>query len=193
MRTTIRAVSTFACVLALALVGSGCARHDEPAASRAMRFDLAATSAGPLAVDVPTDPVASAPTGTPGLAFELFVLRRSGQVVDVVFALHNTGGSDVDLDAPTASLDESPAAAVHAASAVALVDRKGLKEYLTFREDGGEGRCLCSETFNVIGEGKLGGGKRRYYAAVVAAPPPDVTEVTVKAGSVDIDSARITS
>lgn len=197
VRTMIRTVSAFACLLAVAVGGTACGhdatRAHAPAASHAMRFDLAAASAGPLAVDVPTDPVASAPTGTPDLAFELFVLRRSGQVVDVVFALRNTGGSDIDLSDPTKELDESPAIPVHVASAIALVDRKGLKEYLTFRENGDEGRCLCSETWNAVGEGKLGAGKRRYYAAVVAAPPADVTEVTVKAGSVDIDSARITS
>lgn len=195
MRTAVRAVSAVACILAVLVGGTACGRDATTTrpASHPMRFHLDAASAGPVAADVPTTPVASAPTGTQGLTFELFVLRRSGQVVDVVFALHNTGSSEIDLNEPTKALDESSAIPVHVASAIALVDRKGLKEYLTFRENGDEGRCLCSQTWNAVGGGTLGAGKRRYYAAVVAAPPASVTEVTLKAGSAEIDSARITS
>ena len=91
MRSAIRMVGALACLLTVALGAAGCAQDDAathaPAAPRPMRFDLAAASVGPLAVDVPATPVATAPTGTQDLAFELFVLRRSGQVADVVFAL----------------------------------------------------------------------------------------------------------
>lgn len=182
-----------ACVFAVAFADTGCAGHDPAAARgpRPVRFDLESASVGALAVDVPAKPVASTPTETTDLTFELYVVKRSGRVVDVVFALYNTGQSGIDLADPTKKLDESPAIPEHAASAIALVDRKGLKEYRTFRENGEEGPCLCSETWNAVGNGTLPAGKRRYYAAVVAAPPAGVTEVTLKAGIADIDSVRI--
>lgn len=182
-----------ACVLAVALADTGCTGHDSTAARgpRPVRFELDAASAGTLAVEVPAKPVATASTATSGLTFELYAVKRSGGVVDVVFALYNAGQSGIGLADVTKKLDESPGITQHVASAVALVDPKGLKEYLTFREDGDEGACLCSETWNAVGGGTLPAGKRRYYAAVVAAPPAGVTEVTLKAGIADIDSVRI--
>lgn len=185
------------CLALVAMVAvSGCADGSaaapEPnAAARPMKFDLQSDHAGPLAVNVPSAPVTTVHTSTKDLDFELYAAQRSGKVVDIVFALRNTGQDTIGLGDPTTELDENPAITAHFASAIALVDDKGLKEYKTFRENGDEGACLCSETWSAVGGGDLPAGKRRYYAAVVAAPPADVSTVTLKAGITDINDVRI--
>lgn len=176
--------------LTLLVATTGCAAVGHVDARR-MTFRLDAAATGTVSADVPAEPVATVPTSTDGMNFELFTLRRADAVVQVVFALHNTGDADINLAYATADLDENPAAAVHVASNVALVDGTGLKEYRTFLEDGDRGACLCSQTWNAVGGNDFGAGTRRYYVAEIAAPPATVDRVTVRAGIATVDDARI--
>lgn len=178
-----------AAALVVALAATGCGTGDD-AAARRMTFHLDAASAGTVSVDVPAKPVATVPTSTDGMDFELYTLKRSDAVVQVVFALHNTGGEDINLAYATADLDENPAVSVHYASNIALVDGTGLKEYKTFLEDADGGACLCSQTWNAIGGG-FGPDARLYFVAEVAAPPATVQQVTVRAGIATVTNARI--
>lgn len=156
-----------------------------------MKFALNSDAAGALAVKVPSKPKETVPTSTEDVDFELYRLKRSNGVVQVVFALHNTGDSSLNRAYVTEDLDENPAASVHVASGVFLVDTNGLKEYKTFREDGDDGACLCSETWNATAGNDFGPDVRRYYAAEVAAPPADVKTVTLRAGIATITNAKI--
>ncbi|MQA79436.1 MAG: hypothetical protein GEV10_13315 [Streptosporangiales bacterium] len=154
------------------------------APGKAMTFDLVADQGGTVTVDVPAEPIASAPTSTEGLTIELYAVQRSDNVVNVVVAAHNTGKTTIPLQDVTTNLDESPSALEHDASNIALLDAKGLKEYRTFREDGEDGPCLCSKTHDIGDneEDDFAPGERRHYVSQVAAPPADVTKVTVLAG-----------
>jgi hypothetical protein len=188
--TASRAVAAAAMVLTLAATLSGCAK-DEHAASRRMTFQLDAATAGPVSVNVPAKPMATVPTSTDGMDFELYVVKRTDAVVQVVFALHNVGDADINLAYATEDLDENPTVSVHDASAVALVYGTGLKEYKTFLENGDDSPCLCSHTWTTIGDNGFGPGTRLYYFAEVAAPPASVQQVTVRAGVATVTGVRI--
>lgn len=185
-----RAIAAAAMVLTLAVTLSGCAT-DRSATTRRMTFQLDAATAGPVTVDVPAKPMATVPTSTDGMDFELYVVKRTDAVVQVVFALHNVGDADINLAYATEDLDENPSVSVHDARAVALVDGTGLKEYKTFLEDGDDSPCLCSHTWTVIGDNGFGPGTRLYYVAEVAAPPTSVDQVTVRAGIATVPGVRI--
>ncbi|MBO0828693.1 MAG: hypothetical protein J2P24_13025 [Streptosporangiales bacterium] len=185
-----RAVAAIATVLTLAAILSGCA-GDQGATTRPMTFHLDAATAGRVSADVPAKPMATVPTSTDGMDFELYVVKRTDAMVQVVFALHNVGDADIDLAYATEDLDENPAVSVHDARRVALVDGTGLKEYKTFIEDGDDSPCLCSHTWTAIGDSGFGPGVRRYYVAEVAAPPASVDQVTVRAGVATVPGVRI--
>lgn len=178
-----------AAAVTLTLAATGCAH--ENSAPRRMTFHLAAATAGPVSANVPAKPVATVASSTDGMDFELYDVRRSNGVVRVVFALHNVGDADVNLGDATQDLDENPTVSVHDASGVALVDGTGLKEYKTFLEGGDGSACLCSQTWNAIGDTRLGPGTSRYYVAEVAAPPASVQQVTVRAGVATVTGVRI--
>lgn len=178
---------------ALLVAGSvtGCGAGQQVAA-RPMTFQLDAGRAGAVTVDVPRQPIATAPTSTEDVSFELYALQRSDSFVQVVFALHNTGDAEMNLAFVASDLDENPAVSIHVASAVALVDGTGLKEYKTYLEDGEDGACMCSVTWDAVSTSGFKPGTRRYYVAEVAAPPAGVSDVTVRAGGVaSVDHARI--
>lgn len=188
--TASRAVAAAAMVLSLAATLSGCAT-DQSATTRRMTFHLDAATAGPVSVNVPAKPTATVPTSTDGMDFELYVVKRTDAVVQVVFALHNVGDADINLAYATEDLDENPTVSVHDARAVALVDGTGLKEYKTFLEGGDDSPCLCSHTWTAIGDNGFGPGTRLYYFAEVAAPPASVRQVTVRAGVATVTGVRI--
>ena len=158
--------------------------------ARVLKFKLPSDKYGTIAVKVPGEPMATVPTSAKDVDFELYTLKRVDDAVQVVFALRHPK-EDYNAAYATLDLDEDPGISYHDASDVALIDTKGMKEYKTFREDGDEGRCLCSIPWNAVAEDRLPAGTRRYDAAEVAAPPTDVTQVTVKAGLTDINRARI--
>lgn len=188
-RRTAPAMVAAVMALVLLIALTGCAGGGQTDARR-MTFRLDAAAAGTVSAVVPAKPVATVPSSTEGMDFELYTLKRTDSVVQVVFALHNVGDADINLAYATADLDENPAAAVHDASGVALVDGTGLKEYKPFleHEDGG---CLCSQTWNAIGDNGFGPDARRYYVAELAAPPATADQVTVRAGIATVAGARI--
>lgn len=188
-------------VLLVAVAALGCTKsppdtkkphHASATPQQTLTFRLAAEAYGSVSVRVPQAPVASAPTSSRDVTFELYALHRAGGAVQVVFALRHTG-DDYNGAYATEDLDEDPGIAEHDASWLALVDPAGLKEYKTFLSDGDSGDCLCSTTWSATGEGtgSPSKGDRDYYVAEVAAPPADVTTVTVRAGLADIAGARI--
>lgn len=197
--------AAFAIAVAVVLLLGGCtfAHHDgqghrssrTPAPTKKHTFRLAAS--GSVNVEVPTQPMATVPTRTEGLQFELYLLKRSGSAVDVVFALHNTSAKSIDMKAATAGMDADPgsdsAVDAHHVSNVSLVDPKGLKQYLTFLQNpkDEQSQCLCSQINNSF-EDNLQPGARRYGMSEVAAPPPDVTKVTVLAEIASVPDATIT-
>lgn len=189
--------ATLLAVLA-AVVASGCTKsppankpgHTSQAPQRTLTFQLEAEAYGKVSVRVPEAPVATAPTSTKDVTFELYTLHRVGGAVQVVFALRHTGDHYSDADA-TLDLDEDPAIASHDASRVALVDTANLKEYKTFLANGQDGDCLCTQTWSATGDAGVSSGDRTYYLAEVAAPPAEVSTVTVRAGVADIAGARI--
>lgn len=193
--------SSWRAALVLVLVATaalGCTKppaekkqHESHAPNRTLTFALASDKYGSVKVRVPDTPVATAPTDTPGVDFQLYALQRADTAVRVVFALRHSG-PNYDRAAVTRQLDEDPAIASHSASEVALIDTRDRKEYKTFLENGADGACLCSVTWTAGGDS--GGptvGDRDFYIAVVAAPPADVTTVTVRGGVGDVANARI--
>lgn len=166
-------------------------RHESQAPQRSLTFKLESEKYGSVSVRVPDTPVATVPTGAAGVDFQLYALQRADTAVRVVFAIRHSG-KDYDRAAATRSLDEDPAIAAYDASDVALIDTRNSKEYKTFLENGADGSCLCSVTWEVSGDsGGPSVGNRDFYLALVAAPPADVTEVTVRSGVADVPHARI--
>lgn len=200
-RTAVFAVALV--VVAVLVAGCTSARHGshgQRSSSTAVptkkrTFKLAAS--GSVNVEVPAQPMATVPTRTDGLQFELYLLKRSGSAVDVVFALHNTSSKAIDLMAATAGIDANTgsdsAVDAHHVSNVSLVDPKGLKQYLTFLQNPKDenSECLCSQVNNSLGD-NLQPGARRYAMSEVAAPPPQVTKVTVLAAIASVPDATIT-
>lgn len=193
-------------VAAFAVVGlSGCtlgAGSDESTgkdkqeqhSGRTMKFDLAAADTDQLELSVPSKPIATAPASTAGMAFELYSLERSGKVVNVVFAMHNTGDEEVEAKLATWDLDEDPGPLASNASNVSLVDTEGLKEYRSFiteEEDGTSSNCLCSITWDTGNEDNFGPDERQYFVVQVAAPPESVEQVTVLAHVASLPSQKI--
>jgi hypothetical protein len=184
-------------VLATAVV-SGCTKpppakrpeHTSQAPQRTLTFQLEAQAYGKVSVRVPEAPVATAPTDAKDVTLELYALRRVGGAVQVVFALRHTG-DDYSAGEVTYDMDEDPAIASHDASRVAIVDPAGLKEYKTFLSNGQDGDCLCTLTWDAVGDAGVSSGDRTYYLAEVAAPPAGVSTVTVRAGVAEIAGARI--
>lgn len=177
-----------ATILGLAGCTLGADRAQTP--TRKMRFALG--QAGYASTQqVPEQPMAVVHTSRPGLDFELYVLRRSGKSVDVVFALHNVTGRTIDLDKPSQALQRgSTLAGTRFAVDIALVDGQNLKEYLTFlvRDE----QCLCTKVWNSNERTKLKARESQYGMAQVAAPPTDVDTVTVLAGALaSVPGARI--
>lgn len=192
-------------IAAFAVVGlSGCtlgAGSDESAGEnrqeqggRTMKLDLAAAGTDQLEVSVPSEPIATAPASTAGMAFELYSLKRSGKVVNVVFAMHNTGDEEVNARIATRDLDEDPDVLASNASNVSLVDTKGLKEYRSFvtdETDGTRRNCLCSMTFDNSAVDNFGPDERQYFVVQVAAPPESVERVTVLAHVASLPDQKI--
>lgn len=188
-----RAVRRLGCgVLAAgaALALAGCTLGASEVPTRKIRFALGEAGYA-SAQAVPEKPLAVVHTDQPGLDFELYVLRRSGKAVDVVFALHNVTGTTMDLDGPSQDLERgSLLAGSRFAVDVALVDGQHLKEYLTFLV--GDDQCLCTKVWQSSERETLKAHQRAYGMAQVAAPPTDVTTVTVLAGTLaSVPGARI--
>lgn len=158
--------------------------------TRLMSFDLVARERGALRVRVPQEPVATVGTATADVQLELYALERSGQAVNVVFALHNTGTKTVPAPALVEAMDEKPGAVLIDTSNVSVVDPVGLKEYRSYLDGGVDGRCLCSVAWGANTH-DVEAGERRYYAVEVAAPPEDVTTVTVLTGIGSVSGATI--
>lgn len=159
---------------------------------RKMRFELAADNTEPVAVNIPTKPVASAKTSTDGMVFELYALERSDKVVNVVFAMHNTSDKEVEASTANEHLDETPAALGYQASNVSVLDPEGLKEYRSFLTgDEDDQQCLCSEVYDIGDPNDFSPGERQYYMTQVAAPPKNVTEVTVLANVASLPNQTI--
>jgi hypothetical protein len=197
-RNAIAATPLIALLTAAGCTGGPLGRgHDSPSPRtgpvHAMNFKLS-SSTRQVSVPVPARPVATAATSTNGVNLELYAVRRSGGAVDVVVALHNTTGQELNILHVTAGLQEVPTADPFTdASGISIIDTTGLKEYKTFREGGNTGKCLCSETWGGSGiDNAFKAGERRFYVAEVAAPPPSVTKVTVLAGISSVSDAPIT-
>lgn len=160
--------------------------------AKTMKFVLASQKYDAISVKVPAKPVASAPSSTPGVTFELYTVTRADRAVRVVFALNHADADDYNAAYATADLNENGAITWHDASRVALVDTKNLKEYKTFLENGDDGNCLCSVTWSATGQDSgVEHGDRTYYVAEVAAPPANVKQVTVRAGVTDIPDVNV--
>ncbi|MQA78727.1 MAG: hypothetical protein GEV10_09660 [Streptosporangiales bacterium] len=183
-------------LVALALAVVGCTEDPNPRdqssspPGKAMKFALGATDYN-TTLDVPTEPAEVVKTNTPGIEFELYALQRSDNVVSIIFALHNTGDSKLDLNGPSEDLAENTgAAASRYADNVGLIDTEGLKEYKVFEADD---QCLCTATYATIDREDIGPDERHYHVVQVAAPPADVTKVTVMAGTMaSVHDATIT-
>jgi len=155
--------------------------------TRAMKFQLADASTGPVNAEVPSQPIGSTPTSIPGITLQLYLAKRQNPgAVLVVFALEvdATGVTSLGVSPGpirgglSATADESNTDA--SVSGVALLDPAGLKKYETFMADPrNDISCLCSLVepgFSNINPGT------RYFAALVAAPPPSVTSVSFVTG-----------
>lgn len=155
-------------------------------AKRAMTFDLSAKNTTPVEVGIPEEPVATSPTDTPDMEFELYALQRSGKTVNVAFAMHNTGDQEVERGDANRNLDESPGAVSRQASNVSLTDAANLKDYRAFvggdPTDVNNDQCLCSTVYRVGAGEDYAPRERQYFMTQVAAPPADVQTVTVQAG-----------
>lgn len=157
-----------------------------------MSFDLAAKDSSAVQVNVPDKPIATTPSSTEGLVFELYTVKRSDKVVTVVFALHNTSDKEIENRASTKDLDEDPTALANDASNVSLVDTTGLKEYRSFLTgDDADGNCLCSTVWNISGENDFSADERQHYVTQIAAPPAEVKQVNVLAHVATVPDVKI--
>lgn len=205
MMRRIRALSVApVTVLATALLAGGCtsAHHEghkpssSPVTTTKRTFKLAAS--GSVSVDVPSQPIATAPTTTAGIQVELYAVRRSSHVADVVLALHDMGQQKVPTWKVLQGLDEYDHGenSDKSASAVALIDPEGLKEYQTFfvNPNDPDSGCVCSPTQDgsQVPEEVFTPGERRYYVSEVAAPPASVSKVTVYTGVASFPNVTIT-
>lgn len=137
-------------------------------------FELASAVHPTLSVEVPEEPIASAPAGLDGFSLDVLALERESESsVYLVFALRSDSDAAVlfqsQLEDPTVDgpLD-------YANSAVSLFDAVNLKRHLVFVDDAGG--CLCSLTSTVDVEP----GDALYLAALFPAPPADVESMTVQ-------------
>jgi len=162
--------------------------------TRAMKFQLAADSTGPVNAEVPSQPIGSTPTSINGIALQLYLAKRqSTGAVLVVFALQMDASARSHLNSESVPLGLSANAdpkfggtlTKASVSGVALLDPAGLKKYETYMSNSSDdATCLCS----LVGPGTSGSGvagasaTTSYYAALVAAPPPSVTSVSFVTG-----------
>jgi hypothetical protein len=146
-------------------------------------------SAPPVVVKVSKDAVASVPSSTSGLQFEVFLLKRTGSTVTLVGALHNTANSAVSVDDQLGD-----GRAIYDVSGVSIVDGVNLKQYQTLRGSDlsapGPG-CLCASTAEVSFPG-VQPGARWFFAALFQVPPPDINTVAVYSPIGVIPSVPIT-
>lgn len=187
-------LSATGCIQELVARDVGGDDETKPAqASRKMTFDLAAEQRGKVTIDVPAKPLATVPTSTAKMNLELYAAKRTGEVVDVVFALHNTGDAGMKTDGVTVSMDEDPFSTRHDVSNVAIVDPKGLKEYRTYLQDpdSDDAFCLCSYSWQDGDTQDFAPDERRYYVSEVAAPPAEVTQVTILTGNASVRDVRL--
>jgi hypothetical protein len=122
----------------------------------------------PLPVDIPDEPLASAPAQREGMFLDVYALHRSGRTVNLVFGLRNETpeGEGVYYQFGSGVADMSVAA-------VTLFDAQNLKRHLVFRDD--EDRCICSRA-----GGDVEAGETMYFSAAYPAPPADVVAMTVQ-------------
>lgn len=176
-------------IVAVALLLAGCSgggdeqappESSETAASQSGEpgdetpTDTATPEEGGPPPGVPEEPVATTPAAVPGMGLEAYALVRSGETVQLTFALTvadpaafvprpgafllNEGGDDAPVDAVT------------------LLDTAGLQRYLVLLDS--EGSCLCSDggPINELSETS----PTVFFSATYAAPPEDVTSMTVE-------------
>ncbi|HEY5316490.1 MAG TPA: hypothetical protein VIJ20_00815 [Solirubrobacteraceae bacterium] len=148
-----------------------------------MSFRLADASTGPIAAEVPSQPISSTPTSIAGVTLQLYVVRRvpPGAVL-VVFALQTSAA------AASVGLEGSIAQAVstnddnsteNTVSGVSLFDPAGLKEYETYMVNpSNDSTCLCT----TLSGAPFDQAGTNYEAALVAAPPSGVTSVSFVTG-----------
>ena len=176
----------------LACSGSGSKKAKSTSSSggaTTQTLRLRNTSAPPVVAQVPKEAVASVPSSTSGLQFEVFLLKRAGSRVTLVGALRNTSTSAVTVDDQLGD-----GRAVYDVSGLSLIDGVNLKQYQTLRSSNssapGDG-CLCGGT----AEASLPGiqpGARWFFAALFPAPRPDINTVAVYSPIGVIPSVPIT-
>lgn len=169
--------------LAMAAVLSACSSDDggdasspttAPVATEERTFELASAAFPSLSVEIPEEPIASAPAQMDGFTLEVYALtRESEKSVAAVFALRNESGGNMtfqrQLEDPTI---EAPVD--YTISGVALFDPVNLKRHLVFLDE--EGGCLCSTTSTVT----VDDGDTLHLAAQFPAPPDDIDAMTLQ-------------
>lgn len=137
-------------------------------------FELASATYRSLAVEIPEQPVATAPAEFDGFSLDVYALQRdSAESVSLVFGLRNDSGDDRtfqrEMEDPTVE-----GAVDYAISAVSLFDAVNLKRHLVFLDE--ENGCLCSRTDTVT----VATGDTLYLAAQFPAPPADIESMTLQ-------------
>lgn len=150
--------------------------------------EIELASGSTVVADIPSEPIASAPTTEDGADFEVYQLERSDDSVTLVFALHNTTDDEVNaLQSRADKLGEY--ASDSEIGGVTLLDAVNLNLHLVFRQDNSLKTCVCSKQQH----SPLDAGERRFFAAVYPAPPADVDAMTVQSGLATVSGVPLSN
>lgn len=176
-----RTLAVFVCCAAAVLAACSGGGDDEAGPSTTVapdaevqEFTLASASHPLLSVEIPDQPVASAPAEYDGFSIDVYALHReSERSVAVVFGLRNDSAEGVrfqrQLEDPTVD-----APVDYTISGISLFDPVNLKRHLVFLDE--DGGCLCSITSTVT----VDSGSTLYLAAQFPAPPAEVDAMTLQ-------------
>lgn len=135
-------------------------------------FSLVSASYSTVAADIPSKPIASGPAQSAGTLIDIYVLKRTGKSVLLVFGYRNKDADEKKV--PATGVDFGSGPADYTVSGVSLFDSTGLKRYLVYLDS--EDNCLCSKT----SLDDIPRGKSETFAALLPAPPSSVTTVAVQ-------------
>lgn len=152
------------------------AATEEP--TEELTLELVSSVRPSVSLDIPEEPIATAPAEASGTHLDVFALERQGDSsLLLVLGLRNDGDAAYTIQR---QFEDSTLKQQHEgtpdylASGITLFDAENLKRHLVYLDEAGG--CLCS----VVGTKSVEPGQTAYAAALFPAPPEGVDTVTVQ-------------